>query len=283
MNSSITYIDLFAGASGLSEGFVRCGMTPVGHIEANTDASTTIKTRTAYHYLKQVNNLKDYNKYLTGEIDRNTLYSLVPKHLLDTVINAEIKKENLDQLFMSIDNSLKHHNRKTVDLIIGGPPCQAYSLIGRHRKDLADDPRNTLYLLYGRFLKYYQPKAFVFENVPGILSAGNSLYFDNLCRYYRKLGYEIHAEILNASDYGVLQDRRRVIIVGWQKEFDSGFPYPKAIQHKWDTENVFSDLPKLLAGEGKFYDRYRKKTNDYLNSFELRNGIDTVTHHMAAQ
>jgi len=102
-------------------------------------------------------------------------------------------------------------------LIIGGPPCQAYSLLRRHQEDIEKDPRNKLYIQYGRFLKEFKPKAFVFENVPGLLTAQKGEHFKNLKSYFRRLGYEVYHDTLTASNYGVVQARKRIIIVGWKK------------------------------------------------------------------
>jgi len=280
MSSPKTFIDLFAGASGLSEGFVRNGFIPVGHIELDSEACYTIKTRMAFHYLEKNNSIEEYYKYQKGEISREQLYSLVPDNILNTVINAKISRYNIHRLFKQINLCARQQDIKKIDMIVGGPPCQSYSLIGRHKKDIHKDPRNTLYLLYGKFLKYYKPKVFVFENVLGLLSAGNKRFFQNVCRYYRKIGYEIFHKVLNASDYGVLQERRRLIIVGWQKKIGFGFPDIKKISNTWTTASIFSDLPKLKAGEGNMVAIYAGPSNDYLDYHEIRNGVNIITHHI---
>jgi DNA (cytosine-5)-methyltransferase 1 len=171
------FIDLFAGAGGLSEGFIRAGYKPISHVEMNKDACDTLRTRTAYHWLKENNRLAEYYEYLKGKIKREELWSKIPAHLIKSVIHSEISNGTLPEIFRSIDNELQKNN---VDVIIGGPPCQAYSLAGRARKDMKEDPRNHLYKLYIKFLERYNPKIFVFENVPGILSAGNGEYLDKI-------------------------------------------------------------------------------------------------------
>lgn len=93
------------------------------------------------------------------------------------MINKEISKETLSEIFELIDSIL---GDKNVDVVIGGPPCQAYSVAGRARKNMDGDPRNFLYQYYIKFLKKYRPKMFVFENVPGILSAKNGEYLDKI-------------------------------------------------------------------------------------------------------
>jgi DNA (cytosine-5)-methyltransferase 1 len=128
--SSFRYIDLFAGAGGLSEGFIRAGFEPVAHVEIDEAACYTLKTRTAYHYLKSVNKYDTYISYLKGEITRGELYSYIPKKLLDAVINLPIGAEYNPAIHKIIEKQLE---KNEVDLIIGGPPCQAYSLVGRAR------------------------------------------------------------------------------------------------------------------------------------------------------
>src|SRR5690606_17772788 len=149
------------------EGFVRAGFEPVAHVEMNKDACNTLRTRTAFHWLRKKDRLEEYYDYLKGIISQAELWSKIPESLINSVINKEISAVTLPFIFNQINTGL---GKKTVDVVIGGPPCQAYSIAGRARKDMADDPRNHLYKHYVEFLKTYQPKMFVFENVPGILS-----------------------------------------------------------------------------------------------------------------
>lgn len=272
----LNFIDLFAGASGMSEGFKKAGFTPVAHIEMNEEACYTIKTRAAYHYLKSKRKLDLYYSYLKEEISREEFYKNIPTEILNSVINVEIDDNSIKDIFKKISKE-----RNNIDLIIGGPPCQAYSLLGRHQENIENDPRNKLYIQYGRFLKQYNPKAFVFENVPGILSANKGQHFKNLKAYFRKLGYEVYHETIDASDYGVVQARKRIIIVGWKKELDFGFPNFTKEKVKYSVNEAFSDLPKLNPGEGYQFINYKTQKNKYLNKFELRNGVEFVTQHMA--
>lgn len=275
--STIRYIDLFAGAGGLSEGFYRQGYKPVAHVEYDKAACFTLKTRVAYHYLIESGNEKIYHSYLKGDLPREELYASVPEELLNTVINAEIGKDNT-RIFDAIDSKLKGEE---VDVIIGGPPCQAYSVVGRAPlKHKTDDERTKLYIQYGRFLKKYRPKLFVFENVPGILSAAKGQYFKNLKSYYKRLGYELDAKLLNAYDYGVVQNRQRVIIIGWQKDLDFCYPEIEQEEIKYYRDVIFSDLPFVKPGETIRIQKYKSDTNDYLNQNSIRNGIDFVTQHI---
>jgi DNA (cytosine-5)-methyltransferase 1 len=277
MPDKVTYIDLFAGAGGMSEGFLRAGFEPVVHVEYDEAACYTLKTRTAFYFLKERGNLDIYHKYLKGEITREELYSFIPRDTLNSVLHAEIGKEN-KKIFNSIDLAL---NADPVDLIIGGPPCQAYSVVGRAPlKHKQDDERTRLYIQYGRFLKRYNPKMFVFENVPGILSAAGGQYFKNLQRYYRRLGYTVEAQLLNSYDYGVIQHRNRVIIIGWKKELEFSYPDIPVVASRHYRESIFSDLPPIMKGEKTRIHKYCADTNDYLRHNSIRNGIDFVTQHI---
>ncbi len=274
----INFIDLFSGASGMSEGFIKAGFNSISHIEMDKYACDSIKTRAAYHFLIK-NDKKDYYlDYLKGAISRKELYDKVPKEILDSVLNVEIKDDTIKSIFVEIDKALK---KKKVDLIIGGPPCQAYSLLGRHHENIENDPRNKLYIQYGRFLKKYEPKAFVFENVPGLLSANKGRHFKNLKAYFRKIGYEVYHDTLNAADYGVVQARKRIIIVGWKKNIDNGFPLIQKTIGNFTVNDAFQDLPKLKPGDALQIAKYTKPNNVYLDKFNLRNGVDFVTQHIS--
>lgn len=273
----LNFIDLFAGGSGMSEGFIKAGFNPISHIEMDKDACDSIKTRAVYHYLTKEGNEKVYIDYLKGNISREELYGQVPKEVLESILNIEITDDSIKGIFSKIDTLLQGEK---VDLIIGGPPCQAYSLLGRHQENIENDPRNKLYIQYGRFLKHYDPKAFVFENVPGLLSANKGQHFKNLKSYFRKLGYEVYNNTLDASDYGVLQARKRIIIVGWKKDLDFGFPEIEKTIKSFTVNDIFNDLPKLKPGESRQIANYTIKKNEYLEKFELRNGVDFVTQHI---
>lgn len=262
-----TVIDLFAGAGGLSEGFAQAGFVPIAHVEMDKDACNTLRTRCCFHYLRAHNHLDIYYKYLKGEITRETLYASVPAEVTNAVINVEISDKTINDTFDKI--KLLAKGRK-IDMIIGGPPCQAYSLLGRHRKTMEDDPRTLLYLQYGKFLKEFTPKGFVFENVPGLLSAKKGEHFQNLQAYFDGLGYKVHYRMLNASDYGVLQERHRIIIVGWQKNNDMGYPDIDKITTDAVINDILGDLPLLKAGEKEMVSSYKKENNSYLRESGIR-------------
>lgn len=257
------FIDLFAGAGGLSEGFIQAGFNPIAHVEMNSFAAQTLVTRSAYYYLKQVKQLDIYYQYLRGEITRDAFLEKIPNRITKTVICETMSNDTLPGIFKTIDGIMKLRNMQSVDVVIGGPPCQAYSLVGRAQSShmdhpMSEDPRNELYKLYARVLKRYQPRMFVFENVMGISSANEGTTFKNLKKYLRRVGYEIEWHEQNSKSFGVLQNRRRMIIVGWLK--NSGMAYPEFLKKEspFTVNDLLSDLPKLKPGLGS--SEYRTKT-----------------------
>jgi DNA (cytosine-5)-methyltransferase 1 len=283
MNEKMNFIDLFAGAGGLSEGFIQAGFEPIAHVEIEKSACNTLKTRAAYHYLKSNKKYKTYISYLKGEITRDELYQNVPNEILESVINIPIGDENNKIIQNQIDKCL---GTQKVDLIIGGPPCQAYSLVGRSRSKtkMEGDPRNYLFIQYAEYLEKYQPKMFVFENVLGLKSAKGGHYLEEMKKLFNKKGYQIKLFTLEARNFAVLQNRRRIVILGWQKNTKLNTPNLEEI--KIDTnylvEDLLKDLPVLKAGEGKDkFLKYRTETTEYLNAHALRNGIDILTQHIA--
>ena len=279
----LTYIDLFAGAGGLSEGFVNENFKPVAHVEMDEAACYTLKTRIAYHHLKSIGRKDIYRDYLTGSISREKLYTYIPDELRESVVNLPIGAEHNPKIHKNIDKLL---NNKQVDLIIGGPPCQAYSLVGRARSEdnMKGDSRNYLYVQYAKYLERYSPKMFVFENVIGLKSAGKGIYLENMKRLFLKKGYEFKLFTVSAVDFGVLQNRKRVIIVGWQKHLNIDVPDLEKIKlstgHK--IANLFEDLPMIAAGEGNDkFQNYAGPINDCLKKKFIRNGIDVLTQHVA--
>lgn len=281
MSKKLNYIDLFAGAGGLSEGFIKAGYNPIAHVEMDQAACYTLKTRVAFHYLKSVGKLEIYKDYLKGEINRTQLYSFIPATEKQSVINLPLGDENNQEIFKRIDNQLEE---KKVDIIIGGPPCQAYSLVGRARsKDgMKSDSRNHLYLQYAEYLKKYEPKIFVFENVLGLLSAGNGTYYTLMVQAFEALGYKVKPHVLNARDFGVLQNRKRVILIGHQEKLHLSIPALKLEKkEEHQVKAIFEDLPHLFCGEGCDKNgKYKRSINAYLEEAGIRNGIDVLTQHV---
>ena len=282
----LNFIDLFAGAGGLSEGFVHAGFEPLAHIEMDKYACDTLRTRAAFHWLKSQNKLDVYKKYLYNKQEKedgSKLWKEVPNEIIDTVIQKAIGEETVNEIFEKID---KLKGKKEIDIIVGGPPCQAYSVIGRARmkEKVLKDPRNDLYKYYVEFLKRYKPEMFVFENVLGIRSAKNGEPFKDLQRLVDEAGYYMKDDILTASEHGVLQKRQRVIIVGWKKGLNFKYPDLEKEENPYRVlSDLFSDLPERQQGEGVLTEivKYKTPATKYLKQSKLRNEFDFTTQHIA--
>ena len=284
-------LDLFSGAGGLSEGFWRNGASFVGHVESDHYACDTLRTRAAYWQLVKDEKLEIYNKYLTKEISRDELWLDAKVNDSNEIINEVITDSSFEDIAEKISQNITEKGIQTIDLIIGGPPCQAYSVIGRARmkEKVKDDPRNFLYIYYVKFLEKFKPKMFVFENVPGLKSAGNGEYLRKLKEAVDVAGYHLELKELLASDYGVLQSRRRIIIIGWNKDYYDEFEYPnfettnldEVLGEEVKVGALLEDIPfiepdSLIEGKGK----YAKAPNKYLEWSKIReNGFDILTQH----
>lgn len=252
MKQKRLFLDLFAGAGGLSEGFIRAGFEPVGHVESDQAACFTLRTRMAYHWVRAHRCTELYADYLNGEISRPEFYEYVPEQVIASVINAEIGAQTLPDIFRQVDVLVGNRH---LDLIVGGPPCQAYSIVGRSRdrNRMKGDRRNYLYIYYAEFLKRYKPSYFVFENVTGLLSARGErgdLHFNVMRELFLECGYETEYMILSAEDYGVLQKRKRIILVGRRGRCTGFYPEPDRWNPGVRVGEVFRDLPAIGAGGG---------------------------------
>lgn len=273
------FIDLFSGAGGLSEGFLECGFNPVAHVEMDKYASETLKTRSCFFYFKKVNDMGSYYDYLQGHITKQELYNRVPVEVLETIINEEISDKTYKKIFERIDYIIDKDNIDEVDVLIGGPPCQAYSLVGRASapSGMEDDPRNNLYIQYARFLQKYTPKIFVFENVPGMLTAKKGVIWKRIQQRLKTVGYNIEYKMVNSGDFGVLQNRKRIIIVGWRKDLCLNYPEFETSEIKGLVNNVLSDLSVLEPGQ--MINEYVEDINEYLLKTGIRAEQDILTDH----
>lgn len=236
------FIDLFAGCGGLSEGFYKQGYRALAHVEIDKTACETLRTRMRYYGYDNAD---------------------------EAVLELDITREDITDC---IDKVV---DRRRVDIIIGGPPCQAYSSLGRAKDDHAmqDDPRNYLFESYVKVLNHYLPKFFVFENVTGLLTAKiNGRHILN--RIIEALGenykvrFDPEVNVLNSANYGVPQIRKRVIIIGVRKDLkaEPEEMYAAIIKTHYDPEmperdraglkkyvtvrDAISELPFLRPGEG---------------------------------
>lgn len=280
---SCNFIDLFAGAGGLSEGFIQAGFSAVAHVEMNAYAAETLKTRNAFYFLEKNKQSDIYYQYISGKISKEKFLSNIPKSVLNKVICETMSDKTLPDIFKTIDGIMKIKNIKSVDVIIGGPPCQAYSLVGRAQTNhmlvpMNEDPRNNLYKLYARFLKRYQPKIFVFENVMGIETANGGTTWEKIKATLKRAGYEIECHEQNAKDFGVLQSRKRMIIVGWLKNSNLNYPDFEKVEVSAVVNDLLNDLPKLYPGQkGNSYSKV--KPSKYVIENHIRDKNDVLTLH----
>jgi DNA (cytosine-5)-methyltransferase 1 len=135
------------------------------------------------------------------------------------------------------------------DLIIGGPPCQGFSIAGK--RDINDE-RNELYKSFVKFVCFFRPKAFVMENVPNILSMGKGVIKENIINDFESFGYNVKYKVLMASDYGVPQNRRRAFFVGVLNNSDFLFPKPN-VTNPITSYEAISDLPENGLQDGDAY------------------------------
>lgn len=252
----LTVIDLFAGAGGLSEGFLETRKFKfLAHVEWETPMVLTLR-----------NNLIKRWGYTPKNAKRSVIKFDIQK--TEELLYGKWKKET-SKLYSKINDPIYEKKgligclgKNRVDIIIGGPPCQAYSIAGRAQDpySMKNDYRNYLFESFAKVVKELNPKIFVFENVPGILSAkpGDKLVIDRIYEYFNKIGYIIRKpnllkkSIYSASDYLVPQERHRVIIFGIKKgcEYNLEELYDSLNQQKKKksitVKDAIGDLPKFI-------------------------------------
>lgn len=140
-------------------------------------------------------------------------------------------------------------NGQEVDVIVGGPPCQGFSIAG---KRMVEDKRNELYKSFVRMVEYFKPKAFVLENVPNILTIGGGIIKEAILKDFESLGYTVVTKVLLASNYGVPQNRKRAIFVGLLNGEQFEYPEPTTINSITSWEAI-SDLPDYTVENGVEY------------------------------
>lgn len=269
-----TFIDLFAGCGGLSEGFYRMGFNALAHVEIDHWACETLRKRMLYYGYEKVNK---------------------------EIIEADITRKDIIKLINEAISS------KEVDVIIGGPPCQAYSTAGRVRdgKGMAKDPRNFLFESYVHILNHFLPKFFVFENVTGLLSAkvnGDYIFpkiIEALSEHYYVLN-DPSILVKNTADYGVPQLRKRVIIMGVRKNLEDASVndlYNNLIATHWNPETSYEnrinkkkyvdvrqaigDLPPVEPGDDGSLDAFEYKCdNEFLKRIGKK-GVFPLLDHIA--
>jgi DNA (cytosine-5)-methyltransferase 1 len=162
---------------------------------------------------------------------------------------------------IDVKKFLKASQLGKIDVIVGGPPCQGFSISGK--RDI-DDPRNGYYRSYFNFVNLLSPKAFVLENVPNLISMSKGAYKEQILELFESIGYTVTYQVLLASNYGVPQNRKRVFFVGTKNKKNT-FTFPQATHGEHGkaiitTKDAISDLPDLNLTDGSKY-LYKPMTN----------------------
>ena len=205
--NGLNFIDLFSGAGGLSCGLVMAGYTPIGSVEIMDQAVATYK------------------------------YNFVDK------MGFEENVETRDIRDKSVKNDLYESVKgKNIDIIVGGFPCQGFSMAGNR---IVTDKRNTLYLDMLEIVNHLKPKVVVMENVPGLRSMLGGKVEEKIINDFEKIGYKINVTVLNAADYYTPQTRRRVIFIGNRIGVDNYHPKPILEASEYiTTKEAIQDLMK---------------------------------------
>lgn len=205
-----------------------------------------------------------YNLLLGIDVWEDALVTYRHNHTNNKTLCADLANLQAEDVYEKIG----HQN---VDVIIGGPPCQGFSIAG---KRIVDDERNSLYKSFVRMVEYFKPKAFVLENVPNILSIGGGIVREAILDDFIKLGYTINYKVCLAADYGVPQNRRRAIFVGILN--GSGFEFPNpTIDNAVTCREAISDLPYDTIPEGGAYPSEPQSNYQKL----MREGSNGVYNH----
>jgi len=242
-------VDLFSGAGGLTFGF--------------------------YYKLIDEQFLKNENCDIlfANEWDKAAAEAFRKNFPKITMINKDIKKLTEEEIRDNISN-------QEVDLIIGGPPCQSYSTIGRRKYD----DKAKMYKEYYRILSIIKPKMFLFENVKGMLSMKNSdggKVIDDIKAKFKSIEYDIDFKVLDAADYGVPQHRERVFIIGWRKDLNINWSFDNIEKSKKQIsiKQAINDLPSVSAGNNVKSYKGRRPTNSYQKL--MRSHTGHITCHFS--
>lgn len=236
--SHYNIMDLFAGVGGLSYGFSK---------------------------------LPEFNIVAANEIERDIAIAYQLNHPDVKMLNCDINDLTKEKLKEAL-------NGQKIDIIVGGPPCQSYSTLGKRQMD----DRANLFLQYKRVLQILQPKAFVFENVVGILSMDKGRLFAQVQSEFEALGYSLKYQVLNAVDFGVPQYRERVILVGFKGENNFEYPNPthgEGMKAYVTLKDAIGDLPPIKSGQSKNY--YERNADNEFLRFVRKDVPDELTEHIS--
>jgi len=245
----LTCVDLFSGAGGLSKGFMDAGYDVLMGVDFDSAALETFK---ANHGNSEALKLDLFNH---DNID------IIVNHLKDKGIE-----------------------KNCLDVLIGGPPCQGFSIAGP--RDM-NDKRNRLYLAMVKLADRLKPKAVLLENVPGMLQTNGGIGAKRIIEDFAEIGYKMIPKLMYAPDFGVPQIRKRVFFVGLKDGSDFSFPEPTVKSKDYITcKEAIGDLPTLQTETGEII--YGEVEQDYLTSPEnnyqelMRKNSDKVRNHIGS-
>lgn len=246
----INVLDLFSGCWWLSEWFFNEWYNFIGHIEMDQWACESLKTRALYHYLKENNKTQEYAEYLQWLVTRDYLvekYNLEDE--LENIMNIEISDDTYPGILKKLKKNL---NGEKLHVLVWWPPCQTYSQIWRSRvwERISQDPRNLLYIQYVKFLRDLKPEVFVFENVPGLKSAWWWKYLKQIREAVEWAWYTLDVQEQYMPNYGIPQNRKRLIIIGWKTRSKIIKKYPDFSEYlrsdyTYTVNDFLKDLIKL--------------------------------------
>jgi DNA (cytosine-5)-methyltransferase 1 len=277
--SKFVAVDLFAGPGGLGEGFSQAGFDVICSVEKDKWAASTLRTRVMFRMLKQIDKASLYWDYVRGDRTREDVLNIYPEirdEMNSRVLEKTISKKSRSRILNEIKERLKNAGAANLTVLLGGPPCQLYSIIGRSRYSSMKhkfyrDSRRRLFEHYIFFLEELQPDIFVFENVYGITSSTfkRRKLLEILFEEFEKCGYVIpevgnsaneNGYILNSLYFDVPQKRKRLILIGYRKDLKGcGIDeIYRVIREKYKQSedsypvmrDAISDLPSLRIGEG---------------------------------
>lgn len=174
--------------------------------------------------------------------------------------NYEISEENWFTDIRDFD-ATKYHGQ--VDFIVGGAPCQAFSMVGRRLG--FEDARGTLFYEFARVVKETQPKLFLFENVRGLLNHDKGRTWRVMHDIFEELGYDVKFRVLNSCDYGIPQHRERIYCLGFRQQTDFKYPAPIELEYKmYDFLEDYIDTKYFLREKGiKFVTSHKNREKSY--------------------
>lgn len=199
----------------------------------------------------------------------------INKNLSQTFKNNFKKTKTFEEDISKIKSKDLLANQSKVDIVVGGPPCQGFSMSGKRIRGngiFLNDKRNKLFKEFVRIINDLKPKIFLMENVPGILNIFQGKTKNQILSIFKSIGYETKVKVLLAADYGVPQLRKRAFFIGNKLGIDPEFLFPPKTNSNYTTvEEAIFDLPFIKSGEGVFETLYEKQpTTEYQKKMRVR-------------